>query len=51
MDVLLIIVIAGIVGQLAFIWWARRRAERGYRDARRQQAELIEQATRDAGDQ
>lgn len=49
MDVLLIIVIAAGVGQLAFIWWARRRAERGYRDARRQQAELIERATKDTG--
>lgn len=47
MDVLLLIVIAGIAGQLGFIWWSRRRAERGYLEARRKQAELIEQATRD----
>ncbi len=51
MDVLLIIVVAAIIGQAAFIWWSRRRSERGYLDARRKQAELIEQASRDTGDQ
>lgn len=51
MDVLLIIVATGIVGQFLFIRWSRRRSERAYRDARRKQAELIEQATRDTGDQ
>lgn len=51
MDVLLIIVATGIVGQFLFIRWSRRRAERRHVEARRQQAELIEQATRDTGDQ
>jgi len=45
---LFLVVLAAVVGQVAFIWWAHSRRERANRDAerqlRKQRADLVETA-------